>query len=332
MKRYGYLFAEIVSFDSLMRAARQAYRGKRNKSRVAAFYFNLENEVLDLQRELKSGIYKPLPLRNFVIREPKVRRIGAADFRDRVVHHAVCQIMEPLFERSYISHSYACRIGKGSHRAIRQAQQYCRQYGYFLKCDIKKYFESIDHRVLKEMLSRKFKDRDLLQLLAVIIDSSNDPGKGIPIGNLTSQHFANFYLDRVDHYVKDVLRVKGYLRYMDDFILFGRDKPGLHVLKAEISGFLHDRLKLQLKERATVISPCYAGLPFLGFHIFPGLIRVKSENKRRMSRKLETRGREFNRGIIDENKYAQSLRSISEHLKTANTHHFRRRIFDELYR
>lgn len=331
MKRHGYLFAEIVSFDSLMRAARRAYRGKKDKSRVAAFCFDLENEVIALQKELKSRIYKPLPLRYFVIWEPKVRQIGAADFRDRVVHHAVCRVMEPVFEKSYIFHSYACRIDKGSHRAISQAQQYCRRYDYYLKCDIKKYFESIDHQVLMEMLSRKFKDRDLLRLLSVIIESSSDNGRGIPIGNLTSQHFANFYLDRLDHFVKDVCRVKGYLRYMDDFVLFGNDKPGLHVLKAEISGFLHDQLKLKLKEKATVISPCYDGLPFLGFRIFPGLIRVKYENKRRLIRKLEARQREFNQGIINENKYVQSLMSICEHLKTANTYHFRRRIFDELY-
>lgn len=171
LKRYGYLFEKIISFDNLLLASKKAIKGKKNKDAAAAFYFNLENEIIDLQEELKTKTYTPLPLRIFMIREPKVRVIGAAEFRDRVVHHAICNILEPIFEKSYIHHSYACRKGKGTHRAIRKAQKYCRSYEFFLKCDIKKYFESIHHGVLKKLLKNKFKDQDLLWLLDINIDS-----------------------------------------------------------------------------------------------------------------------------------------------------------------
>ena len=164
-----------------------------------------------------------------------------------MVHHAICNIIEPILEQSFIHHSYACRVGKGTHSAVRQAQKFSGKYDYYLKCDIKKYFASIDHIVLQEILARKFKDPDLIWLLNTIIDGaeSNQPGYGIPIGSLTSQHFANLYLDRLDHFVKDTLRVKGYLRYMDDFLLFSDDKAILHVYHSYLKTFLHDKLKLE---------------------------------------------------------------------------------------
>lgn len=330
MKRYGYLFEKIVSFENLLLAAKKSLRGKKHTSQAAVFYFNLENEIIALQEKLQSRRYMPLPLRIFFIREPKVRKIGAAHFRDRVVHHAICNILEPVFEKSYIYHSYACRVGKGTHRAIKQAQNDCRKYrdGYFLKCDIKKYFESIDHRLLKDMLNNKFKDPELVWLLDIIIDSSDCVGKGIPIGNLTSQHFANFYLDKLDHFVKDALRVKAYIRYMDDFILFGKDKKELQQLEAKISDFLFQRLRLKLKEKSILLAPCRTGVPFLGFRIFAGLIRMKQENKKRWIKKLKRRMKEYERGEIDEQTYARCLNSMTEHVKTANTLHFRRSLFN----
>jgi retron-type reverse transcriptase len=287
----------------------------------------MENEILSLQEELEKKKYKPLPLKFFIIREPKVRKIGAAEFRDRVVHHAVCNVLEPIFEKSYICHSYACRKDKGTHRAIKQAQRYCRKYEYFLKCDIKKYFASIHHQVLKQILNDKIKDPELLWLLEIIIDCSESSEKGIPIGNLTSQHFANFYLDKMDHFIKDVLQVKGYLRYMDDFILFGPDKVQLHILKAKVSDYLSGTLRLDLKEPSTLVAPCHTGVPFLGFRIFPCTIRIKKENKNRWLKNLKNRVREFEEGLIDEEKYSRCLSSITEHLKIANTYHFRRKVF-----
>jgi RNA-directed DNA polymerase len=329
--RYGYLFEKIISFDNLLLASKKAIKGKKHNDAAAAFYFNLENEIIDLQRELKNKTYTQLPLRIFMIREPKVRVIGAAEFRDRVVHHAICNILEPFFEKSYYFHSYACRKGKGTHRAIRQAQKYCRVYEFFLKCDIKKYFESIRHLVLKALLRNKFKDPELLWLLDIIIDSPGGEKNGIPIGNLTSQHFANFYLDKLDHYIKDVLQVRGYLRYMDDFILFDNDKKNLKHLQARISDFLFKILRLELKDKGIILAPCHLGIPFLGFRIFPNTIRIKRENKKRWIKKFKTRMIEFEGGLIDEEKYSRCLMSLTEHLKQANSYHFRRRIFNEAF-
>jgi retron-type reverse transcriptase len=317
----------VVSFDNLLLAAGKALKGKKHTNTASSFYFNMENEILSLQEELEEKKYKPLPLKFFIIREPKVRKIGAAEFRDRVVHHAVCNVLEPIFEKSYIYHSYACRKDKGTHRAIKQAQRYSRKYEYFLKCDIKKYFASIHHQVLKQLLNNKFKDPQFLWLLDIIIDSGDSGEKGIPIGNLTSQHFANFYLDKMDHFIKDELQVKGYLRYMDDFILFGPDKVQLHLLKAKISDFLSGILLLELKEKSTFVAPCSVGVPFLGFRIFPVNIRIKNKNKKRWLKNLKKRVREFEGGLIDEEKYSRCLSSMTEHLKIADTYGFRRKVF-----
>lgn len=331
MKRYGNLFQKIIAYENLIKAAYKAFRGKKNKDAVLRFYFYYEYELLRLKRELTSGTYTPRPLRHFLIRDPKLRLISAPAFRDRVLHHAICNIIESILEKEYIYHSYACRVGKGTHRAIKQAGRFCQKYGYVLKCDIKKYFRSIDHHILKGLLDNKFKDPRLKWLLEVVIDSSNDKGKGIPIGSLTSQHFANFYLDKLDHYIKDELGVKGYLRYMDDFLLFENSKVELHLLKEKIEVFLTRQLQLKLKDKATILSPVHVGIPFLGFRVFSGYIRLIKESKTRLVKKLKRRVVEFREGIIDEEKYTQSLMSITEYLKIGKTYNFRRNIYDQIF-
>jgi len=329
LKRHGHLFEKIISFDNLVLAAKKAFRGKKDKRRIADFCLNLENEILALRSELHTRTYAPRPLRAFWIYEPKLRKIGASDLRDRVVHHAVFNIIEPILERGYISHSYACRTGKGTHRVVRQAQAYCRRYRYFLKCDVRKYFESIDHEVLKRLLERRFKDPELLWLLGVIIEASGEGGRGIPIGSLSSQHFANLYLDCLDHHVKDGLGVKGYIRYMDDFLCFGNDKEGLHRIKADIESRLRGGLKLELKRSATMMALCRDGVPFLGFNIFPGIIRMRRENKKRSLGKMRARTNEFETGQLGGEAYSRSMSSIAEHLKMANTYRLRRDVLDK---
>lgn len=335
LKRYANLFEEIVSFENLLYAAKKAFRGKKDKARVARFYFDMENELLCLREELLDRTYTPRPLRLFEIREPKIREIGASDFRDRVVHHAVCNVIEPILERSFIHHSYACRTGKGTHRAVYQAQIFSRKYkyGYYLKCDIKKYFASIDRDTLKSILSRKFKDPHLIWLLDIIIDGDESymAENGIPIGSLMSQHFANLYLDRLDHYIKDSLKVKSYLRYMDDFILFADEKTDLHVLHSSIMTFLNNELQLKLKEKATIIAPVHEGVPFLGFRIFPNLIRLQHENKKRALNTIRSRNAAYNAGKITEEKYSQSLMSVNEHLRIGNTFSLRKEIYSRMF-
>jgi retron-type reverse transcriptase len=332
MKRHGNLFEKIITFENLLLASKNAIRGKKGKKAVASFYFHLENELLSLQSELASGEYRPRPYVQFEVREPKVRQICSSDFRDRVVHHAVCNFMEPIFETKSIYDSYACRRDKGAHLAVSRCQGFTRKYKYFLKCDIRKFFESIDHEILKSLLQRTLKDQRLLSLLSIIIDhrvEGNELGRGLPIGNLTSQHFANFYLGQLDHFLKDRLRVPGYLRYMDDFISFSNDKAVLHKVLEEIEQFTDKQLKLRLKDKVTLIAPVSEGVPFLGFRIFPGLIRIKRENLVRMRRKIHKKEQLYLRGRVSEKSLVQSVNSIVGHVAHVNSLGERRRIFEK---
>jgi RNA-directed DNA polymerase len=327
MKRQTGLFERITPFDNLLRAARKAAQGKRDRALVARFEFHLEQELLTLQEELQNLSYQPGSFFTFEVYDPKRRRICAAPYRDRVVHHAVCNVLEPAFERRLIFDTYACRPGKGTHAAIEKAQQFARRHAYFLKCDIRKYFDSVDHSVLKALLARMFKDSSLLSLLNRIIEHAPpdaEPGKGLPIGNLTSQHFANLYLGELDHYLKDRLRLKGYLRYMDDLLLFADDKPTLHLRLAELRRFLKDSLRLQLKEKATRLAPVVEGIPFLGFRIYPGMIRLNRRTLRRLRRQVRGREKAYRAGRLSVENLSVSVASLFAHVSHAGTLHLRR--------
>lgn len=246
MKRVGHLWERLVSFPNLLRAARKARKGKRDRRDVAAFEFSAERELLRIRTELQSGAYQFDPSHTFTITEPKPRLISAAPYRDRVVHHALCNVLEPIYERSFISDGYACRTGKGTHAGVRRCHEFADRFPWVLKCDIRKFFPSIDHDTLKGQLARKIKDRRVLELAGRVIDHSNEQepviewfpgdhlftyderGHRLPIGNQTSQFFGNVYLDALDHFLKDRLAVRGYVRYVDDFVLFGALKQELH--------------------------------------------------------------------------------------------------------
>ncbi len=330
MKRFGNLFDRITVFDNLLTAAHKAMRGKKHKPTVARFYFSLENELIALEEELMSGTYRPLPYTTFEIYEPKKRCICAADIRDRVVHHAICNIIEPILDRTLIHDTYACRKGKGTHAAVMRARTFSRRFPYFLKCDIRKYFETMDHEVLKNLLCRKFKDKRLLDLLFLIIDypiPEGMPSKGVPIGNLTSQLFANFYIGELDHFLKDRMRIKGYLRYMDDFLVFSSDKRELWKYLSDIRGFLWEKLILEIKDEASYIAPISQGIPFLGFRIFPGTVRLKRENLVRFNRKVRGREKAFAKGYISHEQLTESVRGMVAHVSHANTHRMLGKIF-----
>ncbi|MBF0421249.1 MAG: group II intron reverse transcriptase domain-containing protein [Magnetococcales bacterium] len=330
MQRTGYLFDRIVAFSNLWRAAHKAWRGKKDKTRIANFYFNLERELLFLQEELVTGTYQPRSYHVFEVTDPKRREIAAADFRDRLVHHAIINVLDPVFERRLIFDTYACRVGKGTHAAVQKVQAFSRRWPFFLKCDIRKYFHSINHTVLKALLVRIIKDKRVLDLLECIITHpvpDHPPGKGIPIGNLTSQHFANLYLGEMDHFVKETLRVEGYLRYMDDFLFFGQTKSILHGIHFEIMQFLHEHLFLMLKGRVTLLAPVSDGIPFLGFRIFPSTIRIPQKGLARFRRKLHAKESEFHQGKIDETLLSRSVGSMIGHMAHADTLAVRQQMF-----
>jgi retron-type reverse transcriptase len=330
MKRAGYLFERVIAFDTLLLAARKAQRGKRHRTSVGRFLFHLEPELLTLQEELRTGTYRMRPYRTFTIYEPKQRQICAADFRDRVVQHAICHVLDPLFDACLIDDTYACRRGKGTHAAVRRAQQFARRFPYVLKGDVRKYYESIDHAVLKALLRRKLKDKALLALLDLIIDHplpGGTPGKGLPIGNLTSQYFANLYLGELDHLVKEHLHHKGYVRYMDDVLVFASDKPHLHETLAAIRTFLHHTLHLTLKDEVTRLMPVTQGIAFLGFRIFPGLIRLDGRKWARVRRRVRQREAQYRCGMLEADMLQRSLTSMLGHISHANALAARRAFF-----
>ena len=210
MKKYGYLFEKVTTFENLYAAARKAFHGKRANSTVARFYFNLENEIIQLREELLDKSYQPRPYGTFEIREPKVRQICSSHFRDRVVHHAICNILDPIVDKQLIFDTYACRTGKGNHAAIKRVRYFVTKANYFLKCDIRKYFPSIDHVILKQQLRNIIKDQRLLALLGTIVDHQvpgNPFGRGASHRKSNKPYFANLYLSPLDHFLKRTTKV-----------------------------------------------------------------------------------------------------------------------------
>ena len=337
MKRHGNLWEGMISFESLLEAAEKAQRGKRFRPAVARFHFTLERELLVLREELASKRYRPGPYRSFHIYEPKQRLISAAPYRDRVVHHALTAALEPIFERSFAFDSYACRKGKGTHAAVARCQHYARRFRYVLKADIRKFFPSVDHDILKHLIARKIKDPNVLWLVGLILDHSNPqepvlqwfPGddlftpaerrRGIPIGNQTSQFFANVYLDPLDHFVKDRLEVGGYVRYVDDFLLFSDDKRHLAEARVKLIGLLAS-LRLRLHPTKNVIFPTSQGIPFLGYRVFPTHRLLGKNNVRRFRRRARKMQREYAERRMSLPEIRQRLVSWLGHARQADTY------------
>lgn len=347
MKRYNNLWPDIIDVQNLLAAARQAQRGKRFRDNVLRFNYYLEAELIQLQSQLQTKTYQPGHYRTFNVKEPKPRLISAAPYRDRVVHHALCNVIMPIFESTFIHDSYANRTGFGSHRALKRFTQFARSSRYVLQCDIRKYFPSIDHEILKEILRRKIKCPDTLWLIDTIIDGSNEqepvidffPGdhlltplerrRGLPIGNLTSQFFANIYLNGFDHFVKEHLKVKQYLRYVDDFALFSNDQAFLADARPALEDFLAT-LRLTIHPIKSQLFQTQIGPSFVGFRIFQDHIRVKSNNLRRARYRLRRLKKRYAVGCITFAQLTRSLQSWNAHLKHADTWHLRQDIFSNL--
>lgn len=318
----------VASFANLVAAARRAVRGHCRTRAAQRLLFDLEPVVLELQRELLAMQWRPGRFRTFVVYEPKQRQIAAAPMRDRVVHHALCGLLAPVFEADAIVHSYACRQGKGAHRAAARAHALARRHAYFLKADVRRYFDSVDHAALQRMLAERIDDARVLELLARIIGHQPPgaiPGRGIPIGNLTSQHFANLYLGELDRAM--VARHGGrYLRYMDDLVLFADDKAELHRARAEAATLLRERLRLELKAAGTFVAPVTQGVPFVGRRIFPGTVRLAHAARSRFVRMWRRRLRERAAGLLDGERFLRSAESLVGHLEHMNTFNLRQAV------
>lgn len=267
LKTHNKLYAKIYDFENLHKAYLCARKNKRYKREVLEFGNNLEENLIQLQNELIHESYTASAYRQFMVYEPKERLILALPFRDRVLHHAICNIIEPIFDKTMIKDTYACRKAKGVLKGVKRVSRFVGSVsqaseGYCLKMDIHKYFYSIEHETLYRLLQKKIRCKRTLNLLRIIIDSSDNPG--IPIGNLTSQLFANVYLNLVDHFIKEELKIKYYVRYMDDMIIIDNDKNRLAAVLKEIIYFLRDRLSLKLNSK-TQIFPIKRGIDFLGY-------------------------------------------------------------------
>lgn len=347
MKRYNNLYPQIITFENLLNASKQAQRQKRYREPVLAFNHHLEQELFQLQRELQSQTYKPGGYKTFEIYEPKRRVISAAPYRDRVVHHALCNVIVPIFDRTFISTTYANRKGYGTHRALRQFITYARSSSYVLQCDICKYFPSIDIAILKEQIRRKLKCEETLWLIDTILDTPNVvetpidyfPGdtlltplerrKGLPIGNLTSQFFANVYLNGFDRYVKETLKVSKYIRYVDDYALFSDDRDFLEHCRREIELYLAT-LRLRIHPIKSQLTQTRYAANFVGFRVLPDRIRVRNHNLQRGRRRLKHLQTAYRKGIISAADIARSLQSWKAHLSHGDTWRLCQHLFRDL--
>ncbi len=336
MKREGNLWHQIISFENLLQAARKAQKGKRFKSDVLEFNYHLETELLQLQVELAAKTYLPREYLTFKIVDPKPRFISAAPYRDRVVHHALCNVISPIFEKFFISDSYANRVDFGTHKALKKFTHLARTSRYVLQGDISKYFPSIDHEILKQLIQRKIKCLDTLWLIEKIIDYSNpqeltieyfpedclltpiERRKGLPLGNLTSQLFANIYLNQLDQFIKSDLRIKKYVRYVDDFALFSDSHTDLADAKFAITEFLIS-LRLKVHPKKTQLFATSYGANFVGFRILPYQIRIRADNLQRGRRRLQLQKRALATGKIRLDDVVNSLRSWQAHLAHGDT-------------
>jgi retron-type reverse transcriptase len=350
MRRTGNLWPTLTSFANLLYAARKAARGKRFRPAVAAFWFDMEKQLLRLQEELRQHSYQPGAYRQFTISEPKERTISAAPFRDRVVHHALVNVLEPIWERRFSPDSFASRKGKGTHAAMRRCQHFARRHAWVWKADVRHFFPSIDHQVLDDRLAARVKDKDVLWLARRIIAHSPLPAepaacfagddlfttaerrRGLPIGNQTSQFLANVYLDPPDHFVKDRLGLPGYARYVDDFVAFTDDKQTLQEARRQVVDFLAG-LRLRLHPTKDVIFPVRQGIRFVGYRVWPDRVKLTPYNVYRFRRRLRHLADRYFRHDIDWPELAVRVMSWWGHAAAADTWTLRWRLLDEhLYR
>lgn len=337
------LYPQVYAFENLWFAERTAARGKRGRADIAAFEYHLEDELLELQQELREKSYRPGSYRRHIVREPKERMISAAPYRDRVVHHALTRVIEPSFERRFIADSYASRAGKGTHAALDRCQALARRFPYVLRCDIVEFFPAMDHAILRGLLRRVIADEDVLWLCDSLLaggaeelttqytpvmfpgDSEADVARprGLPIGNQTSQFWANVYLNALDQFVKRDLRCKGYVRYVDDFPLFAPDKPTLHAWKREVIALLA-KLRLTLHEAESAVTPVVTGIPFLGFRVYPDHRRLRHRNVTAFARRYRTLRRDYAAGVIPFERLDASVKGWVAHASHADTFGLRR--------
>lgn len=312
-------YCDIITIDCLFQAWEEFKKGKRGKIDVQEFERHLEDNLFDLHAQLKSKTYRHGIYQEFYVTDPKRRHIHKSCVRDRVLHHLLYKYLYELFDKHFIYDSYSCRLEKGTHRAVKRLEKFARGISenytrpcWALKCDIKKFFASVDHTILKKLIARKVKDEDIVWLINNVIDSFNageDKGCGIPLGNLTSQIFSNIYMNELDQFVKHKLKIKHYLRYADDFIILGSDKKQVYQYTGILGDFLKVNLKLDLHPRKIILRKLSWGIDFCGYVVLPHYILPRTKTKRRILKK-----------VSKENVFKQPLQSYLGYLKHAESY------------
>jgi RNA-directed DNA polymerase len=355
MKTYKNLYSKIYDINNLLLAFRKARKGKTKKAYVIEFEKDVIGNLFQLQKELIKQTYSPKPLVTFILRDPKTRKISKSAFRDRIVHHAIINIIEPIFDKTFIYDSCANRKGKGNLFALKRFETFIKKVsengkmknllnnnqikGYCLKADIKHYFQEVDHEVLLNTIKRKIKDERIIWLIKKIINN-NSRGeigvasrstfayeKGMPLGNLTSQFFANVYLNELDYFVKHKLKAKYYLRYIDDFVILHSSKEQLEIWKKQIDKFLKKELKLEFHPEKSRIIPLSRGIDFVGFRIFYYFKLLRKRNIRKMSFKVER----YKKDKISKEKLLESFQGWQAYAKWADSLNVRKRVVKEIY-
>jgi RNA-directed DNA polymerase len=322
MKRANNLIAAAADLNNLYKAFWKASKGKRYNVETILYQQDLEANLLKLRAEILSGHIQVGDYQYFTIHDPKEREICAAAFREQVLHHALMNVCHDRFESTQIFDSYASRLGKGTHAAVRRAQMYSQKYEYYLKLDVKKFFASLSHEVLRQQLRELFKEVAFLQLFDQIISSYETmPTCGVPIGNLTSQYMANHYLNGLDRYVKAQLKTKGYVRYMDDMVLWDDEKIRLQQAAKAIIEYVSLILKMGMKP--IVLHKTQIGLSFLGYQILPYQIKLSQRSKKRYFTKMNWLNQQWNQGLLAEMECQQKARSLLAFIETADTQHLK---------
>ena len=328
------LWKEVCSYSNLELAFKRARKHKTLKPYVLEFEADLANNLSLLRTELLFHSYTPKPLETFILHDPKTRKISKSDFRDRVVHHALCNVIEPLFEKCFIYDSYANRKGKGTLKAIKRFEHFKRKVThnfttliFVLKADVQHYFEEVDHAILLKILRKKIKDKRVIWLIRKILDNySAKEGKGMPLGNLTSQFFANVYLNELDQFVKHTLKKKYYLRYVDDFVILHISKAELEKCFRAIGNFLQKNLALELHPTKSRIVPLQRGTEFLGLNIFPHHQLIKLKNIRKFYQKFHQLCQEYDQGKVDYDVVYDFLEGWMAYAMNAHSYFLRKRI------
>lgn len=311
------IFEKIISLENLFLAWNEFKKGKENKKDVQRFTLNLEDNIFSLYYKLENDSYRHSHYTSFYISDPKLRHIHKAKVRDRLLHHAIIRIINPIFEKSFIFDSYSSRKNKGTHRAIKRLWSFAWRLSrnntktvWVLKCDIKKFFESVDHNILLNLLKKKISDEKTSSLLKEIIRSFNGlSSKGIPLGNLTSQLFSNIYLNEMDQFIKRKLRIKYYIRYADDFVVLSSNELFLKNIIHTLGAFLKEKLDLRLHSRKVIIEKWNRGIDFLGYVSFPYYFALRTKTKKRMLKRTKIKTLAWKSKTLNEKSFNQTLQS-----------------------